>query len=737
LQDDDPPDNLPSEVLTILESVIDKDESVSRYLLSDINEKGDFGDRWLITTSKRILTINVETKHNLDVPLELIKSAESRDYVGNGEIILKTPIGEKRLIRFSRKHAKDFRKFASYLDAVVKKEVGLSSNQKENGHYWIRNKEFKKRKVFRWLLTYLRPSWLLLTLSMIFSLVTVGLSLIPARLMGTLVDEVFPSSSNPIGDPNLLLYIVLGLLGAHITSSLLNTARSYTLSYLGQKITYNLRVSLYNHLQRMSLSFYDKFSSGRIMQRLINDTQTVQWLLSTGFQSLIISLLQIAGIGFMVFTINPRLALISLLPVPIIVLGWPLFRKKARKLYHRNWRRHADVNSLLWSTIPGTVVVKTFVKERFESKRFIGKMQALLRANLDSSKLNLKFFPAISYVTYMSTILIWWYGGNDVFSGALTTGALITFISYISMFYSPIQGISNQFPQIQSSMTSAERIFEVLEMQSDVKEPPHAIAFDFNGKIDFENVSFGYDPYIPILKNINLSIKPGEVVGIVGSSGSGKTTFTKLLMRFYDPNKGTIRIDNTDLKNIKLKSSRSQVGIVLQEPNLFYGSLAYNIAYSKETWNPEEIIASAKAANVHEFAMDSSRPLKYDTNIGTGGKRLSGGERQRVAIARAILSNPKILILDEATSSVDNITERKIQNAMNNLIKDRTTIIIAHRLSTLRNADRIIVMEKGIIMEIGNHVELMNRKGLYSKLYNAQFEKNNNSESDIDGLLAK
>jgi ATP-binding cassette subfamily B protein len=208
-------------------------------------------------------------------------------------------------------------------------------------------------------------------------------------------------------------------------------------------------------------------------------------------------------------------------------------------------------------------------------------------------------------------------------------------------------------------------------------------------------------------------------------------------MRFYDPNKGTIRIDNTDLKNIKLKSSRSQVGIVLQEPNLFYGSLAYNIAYSKETWNPEEIIASAKAANVHEFAMDSSRPLKYDTNIGTGGKRLSGGERQRVAIARAILSNPKILILDEATSSVDNITERKIQNAMNNLIKDRTTIIIAHRLSTLRNADRIIVMEKGIIMEIGNHVELMNRKGLYNKLYNAQFEKNNNSESDIDGLLAK
>jgi len=335
----------------------------------------------------------------------------------------------------------------------------------------------------------------------------------------------------------------------------------------------------------------------------------------------------------------------------------------------------------------------------------------------------------------MSVVMMWWMGGNEVFSGRLTTGSLITFVSYVSMFYGPIQTISNQFPQIQQSITSAERIFEVLEMEPDIKDDPDAVEFSFKGEIKFENVSFGYDPYTPILKDINLTIHPGETIGIVGPSGSGKTTLIKLLTRFYDPTEGKISIDGVDLKKIKLECLRSQIGIVLQEPDLFYGSIAYNIAYARKDAKPEEIIAAAKAANVHEFAMDPRRHLKYDTNVGTGGRRLSGGERQRVGIARAILSDPKILILDEATSSVDTLTERKIQQAMDNLVEGRTTIIIAHRLSTLKKADRIVVMERGRIVELGSHEDLLRKGGLYSRLYQAQFEKEMSEELDVDDLL--
>lgn len=736
MADNVPPDFTSSKVSSLIEQKLEENEEIIKYLLSDIDEDGNFGCRWLIITNHRILTVNPKSEHILDISLKLIRSAEARDHVGNGELLVKTVLGTQQLLRFSRTYVDDFRKAALFIDAMANKRIFVNGKEFEEEDYWSSGKKFEKSRVIQWLFSYLKPNWKYLTFSLFISFITVGLSLIPASLLGTLVDEVFPTSDNAIGDPSLLLFIILGLLGAYIANSVLGVARSYTLAYLGQKVTYSLRISFYKHLQMMTLKFYDKFSSGRIMQRLISDTQTVQWFLSSGMQTLIISLLQIAGIGFMIFTINSRLALISLLPVPVILFGWPLFRKSSKKIYHRNWRRRADISSLLWSTVPGTVVVKTFAKEKFEFKRFVGKMRGLFSANLDSTKLNLKFFPAISFVTYVSTILIWWIGGNDVLVGRLTTGTLITFISYISMFYGPIQTISNQFPQIQSSITSAERIFEVLEMQPDIMEDAHPKSFSFKGKIDFENVDFGYDPYIPVLKNFNLTIWPGEIIGVVGPSGSGKTTFTKLLMRFYDPIKGSIRIDDVDIQTLRIQCLRSQIGVVLQESNLFYGSIAYNIGYAQEDLEPEEIIAVAKAGNVHEFAMDTSRPLKYDSNVGTRGKRLSGGERQRVAIARAILSDPRILILDEATSSVDTLTEKKIQGAMENLVKDRTTIIIAHRLSTLRKSDRIVVIEKGRIVEVGSHRQLIKNDGLYSQLYNAQFEEERQRESDIDGLLA-
>jgi len=362
VSEDEPPGELPGEVLVLAERVMESDEPIVRFLLSDIDEEGNFGERWLVITTNRVVAVNRSTKHVCEVPMALVRSAEARDYVGNGELVVETPVGEKQLIRFSRRYVEDFRKAAVFISAMAREELTVNGRSILDEDYWVKRKEYAKSKVLRWLLSYLKPNWHYLALSLVFAIVTVALSLVPARLMGTLVDEVFPTSSSPLGNSSLLVLVVLGLLGAYASNSVLGVARNYTLAYLGQKVTYSLRVSFYRHLQLMSLSFYDKFSSGRIMQRLVSDTETVQWFLSWGMQSLIVSLFQIAGIGFMIFTINTRLALMSLLPVPVILIGWPLFRRRSRRIYHRNWRKRADMSSLLWSTVPGTIVVKTFVK---------------------------------------------------------------------------------------------------------------------------------------------------------------------------------------------------------------------------------------------------------------------------------------------------------------------------------------------------------------------------------------
>lgn len=706
---------LPENVANLLGSVLREGEAPIYYVLSDIDEDGNFGERWLVLTKETVVTVNPATGHVVKIPLTDIHSATVKDYVGNAEIFVEEGEGEKAVIRFSRAHLEEFHNAAKLIDKIAKHDIRPEAFDEDVLSYFLAKKNgVKKSQTVKWLMGHLRPNLKYSIIALALSLIITAISLMPPYFSRILIDEVFGNR-----DVQKLLYVVISFISIYAANTVLGPAQGYTLSYLGQRVIYDIRLHIYEHLQGLSLGFYDKMSSGRVMSRVTDDVGRVQWFLTWGMQTLIISSLQIIGIGIIIFGMNPYLAVFALIPVPITVVGITLFRKKSRKVYHRSWRRWADISSLLWDTIPGVVVVKTFTQEDFETNRLVDKMKRSIAANLSITRLNIEFFPVIGFALSTSSAIIWWVGGQEVLAGSVTLGSLIAFVSYMWMFYGPIQTISQIFEPLQQAITSSERVLEIMQVEPDIKDAPDAVELQIKGQLTCKNVSFGYNPYIPVLSNVDLDIKPGEKIGIVGPSGSGKTSFTKLLLRFYDPTEGSISVDGLDVKKIKTASLRSQIGLVLQDPLLFYGSIAYNIAYGRQNSTLDEIVAAGRAANVHEFAMGQS--LAYDTNVGDRGWRLSGGERQRVAIARAIITEPKILVLDEATSSVDTLTERKIQEAMDNLAKGRTTIIIAHRLSTLQNADRIVVMDKGKVVEVGPHAELMKTGGLYSQLYQAQF----------------
>ncbi len=752
-------DELPPLIEETLKSINVAFEQIRFAVQSDITSAGVFGEEWFVLTDAAIFTVSADGTVLHYIPYKSVLGIRAEVVVDAGVLILESREGTTDLIRYSNGCAAKF----GFVAQFIGDEIAYRDKKRDEAPIWDYKVEeqscktcglplpdeffpcpacTKKHKVMMRILSYLKPYRAKAAIFMGFIIIGTLIQLLPPYFSRILIDDILvlnqdaaaaqTASETWLGNmfrtmqtPAIALGIaVASLLTIMVIRVIFDVLRLRLGAWLTFRVAANIRAHVYQHLHNLSIRFFDKRKTGTVISHITEDSERLQDFLLEGLSFLAVELLLFFGIGAVLFWMNWQLACFILIPIPIIIFGARWFWKTVRNLWHRAWRRRSKLFDVVNDSVSGIRVVRAFGKQRGEVDRFHESNIDARDYETNAELIWATYYPPLMLAIQLGTLIIWYAGGLNVLGTTMTLGTLIAFQSYLSMFYEPLRYISPLINWASRSMTAAERLFEVIDSPPEQLDDGTLEAVpDILGEVRFHNMTFGYDAHKPVLKDINLHVKPGEMIGLVGHSGAGKSTLINLICRFYTPDSGRLEIDGIDITKINLKDFRQQIGVVLQEPYLFSGTIAENIAYAHPDASMEEIVTAAKAANAHEFIIKF--PDGYDTEVGERGGRLSGGERQRISIARAILHNPRILILDEATSSVDVETEKKIQQAIDRLVKNRTTFAIAHRLSTLRNADRLFVIEKGKGVESGSHEELMAKKGIYYKLVETQREAAN------------
>jgi ATP-binding cassette, subfamily B, multidrug efflux pump len=569
--------------------------------------------------------------------------------------------------------------------------------------------------IVRRLLVFIRPHWKRMAIAFVLMLVATGLTLLAPYLVKVAIDQHIAQ-----GNVTGLNQIALGLALCYFGTFLATVGQRYYLSWVGQRVLATLRQDLFNHLQQLPIGYHDTHIIGVTVSRVINDVSVINDLLSQGLLTLVGDTVMLLGIVAVMVSLDLRLALLTFTVMPLMVIITQLFARRAKVAYRETRSRIAAVVGDLAENIAGMKVIQAFAQENATEERFDEVNRANRDANVAAISLSFLFLPSVEFLGVVATAIVLWFGGQAVRNDTVTIGVLVAFLAYVTRFFQPIQELSQLYTTLQSAMAGGERVLSLLDTPPAVQDPADGRTMPaIEGKIELRGADFFYRQDAPVLHTIDLTIAAGQTVALVGPTGAGKTTLANLVARFYDVTNGAVLIDGVDVRTVTQQSLRRQMGLVPQDPFLFSGTVRDNIRFGRQAASVEEIESAAQSANAHDFICDL--PKGYDTVILEGGSNLSIGQRQLICIARAVLANPRILILDEATASVDTVTEMLIQAALDRLLEGRTAIVIAHRLSTIRNADLICVLQAGEIVERGRHEELLRQNGLYAKLHARQF----------------